>query len=119
MFLKREDSWIKKDEKDFPVSQETLNSAVNNLATLDAEQELKDPQKLEEYDLDKPQNKITLTEKDGSETALQIGMKNENTGQYYVKKESGDNSIYLVAADALDPFMGNSMYLLRQKLFQQ
>ena len=47
VFEKEEDSWIKKDEKDFPVSQETLNSAVNNLATLDAEQELKDPQKLE------------------------------------------------------------------------
>ena len=84
VFEKEEHSWIKKDEKDFPVSQETLNSAVNNLATLDAEQELKDPQKLEEYDLDKPQTKLTLTEKDGSETAFQIGMKNEYTGQYYV-----------------------------------
>ena len=49
VFEKEEDSWIKKDEKDFPVSQETLNSAVNNLATLDAEQELKDPQKLEDH----------------------------------------------------------------------
>ena len=76
----------------------------------------KDPQKLEEYDLDKPQNKITLTEKDGSETALQIGMKDENTGQYYVKKESGDNSIF-VAADAWIHLWEQNMNLLRQKLF--
>jgi len=117
VFEKDGDSWIKKDEKDFPVSQETLNSAVNNLVTLDAEQELKDPQKLEEYDLDKPKNKITLTEKDGSETAFQIGMKNENTGQYYVKKESEDNSIYLVAADALDPFMGTEYEFAQAEAF--
>lgn len=117
VFEKDGDSWIKKDEKDFPVSQETLNSAVNNLAALDAEQELKDPQKLEEYDLDKPQNKITLTEKDGSETSLQIGMKNENTGQYYVKKESDDNSIYLVAADVLDPFMGTEYEFAQVEAF--
>lgn len=117
VFEKNGDSWIKKDETDFPVSQETLNSAVNNLAALDAEQEIKDPQKLEEYDLDKPQNKITLTEKDGSETALQIGMKNESTDQYYVKKESDDNRIYLVAADALDPFMGTEYEFAQAEAF--
>lgn len=41
---------------------------------------------LSEYDLDSPQNEIKLTTDDG-DTVLQIGMENESTSQYYVKKK--------------------------------
>lgn len=117
IFEKDSDSWIKKDEKDFPVSQEALNSAVKDLAVLDAEQEIKDPEKLEEYDLDEPQNEITLTEKDGNKTVLQIGMKNESTNQYYIKKSDDNNRVYLVASDKLDSFMGTEYEFAQAEAF--
>lgn len=107
IFEKKEDVWTKKGEEDFPVSQDTIDGAVNSLASLDADQELTEPEELSEYDLDKPQNEIVLAAQDGSETILQVGMKNEASGQYYVKRQDEDN-VYLAAETALTPFMGTA-----------
>lgn len=107
IFEKKEDVWTKKGEEDFPVSQDTIDGAVNSLVSLDADQELTEPEELSEYDLDKPQNEIVLTAQDGSETILQVGMKNEASGQYYVKRQDEDN-VYLAAETALTPFMGTA-----------
>lgn len=107
IFEKKEDSWIKKGEEDFPVSQDTIDGAVNSLAALDADQELTEPEDLSEYDLDKPQNEIVLTAQDGSETVLLVGMKNEASAQYYVKRSDQDK-VYLVSGTALESFMGTA-----------
>ena len=108
VFEKVGDKWVKKDEPDFPVSQDTLDGAVNALTALSADQKLENPGDLSEYDLDKPQNQITLTEEDGNRIILQVGMKNEASGQYYLKKSEDDKDIYLVSAVSLDPFMGTA-----------
>lgn len=108
VFEKDGDKWVKKDEPDFPVSQDTLDGAVNALTALSADQKLENPGDLSEYDLDKPQNQITLTEEDGNRTVLQVGMKNESSGQYYMKKSEDDKNVYLVSAVSLDPFMGTA-----------
>lgn len=108
VFEKDGDKWVKKDEPDFPVNQDTLDGAVNALTALSADQKLEDPEDLSEYDLDKPQNQITLTEEDGNRTVLQVGMKNESSGQYYMKKSEDDKNVYLVSAVSLDPFMGTA-----------
>lgn len=108
VFEKVGDKWVKKDEPDFPVNQDTLDGAVNALTALSADQKLENPGDLSEYDLDKPQNQITLTEEDGNRTVLQVGMKNESSGQYYMKKSEDDKNVYLVSAVSLDPFMGTA-----------
>ena len=115
-FEKEEDAWSKKGEEDFPVSQDTIDGAVNSLAALEADQELTGPEDLSEYDLDKPQNKIVLTTQDGSETVLLVGMKNEVSGQYYVKKPD-KNNVYLVSETVLTPFMGNAYSFAEAEAF--
>lgn len=115
-FEKEEDTWSKKGEEDFPVSQDTIDGAVNSLAALEADQELTEPEDLSEYDLDKPQNKIVLTTQDGSETVLLVGMKNEVSGQYYVKKPD-KNNVYLVSETVLTPFMGNAYSFAEAEAF--
>ena len=108
VFEKDGDNWVKKDEPDFPVSQDTLDGAVNALTALSADQKLEDPEDLSEYDLDKPQNQITLTEEDGNRTVLQVGMKNESSGQYYMKKSEDDKNEYLVTAESQEPIMATA-----------
>ena len=115
-FEKEEDTWSKKGEEDFPVSQDTIDGAVNSLAALEADQELTGPEDLSEYDLDKPQNKIVLTTQDGSETVLLVGMKSEVSGQYYIKKPDKDN-VYLVSETVLTPFMGNAYSFAEAEAF--
>lgn len=117
VFEKDGDKWVKKDEPDFPVNQDTLDGAVNALTALSADQKLENPGDLSEYDLDKPQNQITLTEEDGNHIILQVGMKNEASGQYYLKKSEDDKDIYLVSAVSLEPFMGTAYEFAQAESF--
>ncbi len=104
-FDKKDDTWSEKGDADFPVDQDTLNTAVGGVASLSAAQEISDVEDLSEYDLDSPQNEITLTTDDGG-TVLQIGMENESTSQYYVRKSDDDKKVYLIDSSAVEPFMG-------------
>ena len=104
-FDKKDDAWSEKSDADFPVDQDTVNTAVGGIASLSAAQEISDVEDLSEYDLDSPQNEIKLTTDDG-DTVLQIGMENTSTSQYYVKKSDDDKNVYLVDSSAVEPFMG-------------
>lgn len=104
-FDKKDDTWSEKSDADFPVNQDTVNSAVGGVASFSAAQEISDVEDLSEYDLDSPQNEIKLTTDDG-DTVLQIGMENTSTSQYYVKKSDDDKNVYLVDSSAVEPFMG-------------
>ena len=103
-FDKKDDSWTEKSDADFPVNQDTVDNAVKGVASLTADQEISDVEDLSQYELDDPQNTITLTTADG-DTTLQVGMESSNN-QYYVKKEDDDKNVYLVSSTSLEPFMG-------------
>ena len=103
-FDKKDDSWTEKSDANFPVNQDTVDSAVKGVASLTADQEISDVEDMSQYDLDNPQNTITLTTADG-DTSLQIGMESSNN-QYYVKKEDDDKNVYLVSSSSIEPFMG-------------
>lgn len=105
-FDKKDDTWSDKSDVDFPVNQDTVNDAVEGIASLTAAQEISDVDDLSEYDLDSPQNEIKLVTDDG-DTVIQVGMKNDSTSQYYVKKSDDDKNVYLVDSSAVEPFMGN------------
>lgn len=104
---KEDNGWVRKDETDFPLNQDSVDSAVNNAIQLTADQKITDVEDLSEYDIDSPQNEIKITTEDGTETVLQVGMENSSTSQYYVKKADDDKTVYLVSQSSLEPFMGS------------
>ena len=93
-FDKKDVSWTEKSDANFPVNQDTVDSAVKGVASLTADQEISDVEDMSLFDLDNPQNTITQTSADG-DSSLQIGMESSNN-QYYVKKEDDDKNVYLV-----------------------
>lgn len=103
-FDKKDDTWTEKSDANFPVNQDTVDSAVKGVASLTADQEISDVEDMSQYDLDNPQNTITLTTADG-DTTLEVGMESSNN-QYYVKKADDDNNVYLVSSTSIEPFMG-------------
>lgn len=103
-FDKKDDSWTEKSDANFPVNQDTVDSAVKGVASLTADQEISDVEDMSQYDLDSPQNTITLTTADG-DTTLEVGMESSNN-QYYVKKADDDKNVYLVSSSSIEPFMG-------------
>ena len=103
-FDRKDDTWTEKSDADFPVNQDTVDNAVKGVTSLTADQEISDVEDLSQYDLDDPQNTITLTTADG-DTTLQVGMESSNN-QYYVKKADDDKNVFLVSSTSLEPFMG-------------
>lgn len=113
-FEKEGDSWVKTDEKQFPVSQEKIQEAVSALTSIDADRVLENTEDLSEYGLDEPQNTITVTTNDDKQTSIRIGIENESTSQYYVNKDDDRNTVYVVAESSVTPFM-NSLYDYAEK----
>lgn len=62
-FEKDDDSWVKKDETDFPVNQTILDSAASAIASVDSDRVLEDVDDLSEYGLDSPSNTIKIVTK--------------------------------------------------------
>ena len=113
---KEDDSWVKKGETEFPLSQDSVSSAVSGIAALTADQKLEETADLSEYDLEEPENEITVLTDDGEETTVQVGMMNSSS-QYYVKKAGDDENVYLVSSSSLDPFMGSVYDLAEAETF--
>lgn len=108
-FKKEEDVWVKEDEEDFPVDQDVLNNAVSSISLVDAERVLENVDDLGEYELDNPENTITILSDDQDTTVIRVGMKNDSTNQYYVSSNDDRNTVYVVGAASISPFM-NSLY---------
>ena len=108
-FEKKDGTWVKKNETDFPVDQDTLDSAASCISCVTADRVLTDVEDLSEYGLDVPSNTITVTTDDASVTVLQIGIENSSTGQYYIYKDDDKDKVYVVSDSVVIPFM-DSLY---------
>lgn len=89
----------------FPVDQDKLIEAIGSLNNVEADRVLDNVTDTTEYGLDDPTNTITITDKDGKETVLHVGMENASTSQYYVENGEDESKIYVVADSVFQPFM--------------
>lgn len=109
VFEKDGDSWIKQDEKEFPVNENTITNAVGVFPDMKADRILEDVENLNEYGLDSPQNTVTITTEDDETIVMRIGIENESTSQYYISKDEDRHTVYVVPTAYAEPFM-NSLY---------
>ena len=105
-FEKDGDSWVKSDETDFPVDQDKIDTLVSSLSSVKAERTLEDVEDASEYELDQPENTITVTTEDGETTVIQIGMENDSTSQEYVDLNGDSSTVYVVSNSAFASFEG-------------
>lgn len=109
-FEKKDDSWVKKDDTDFPVNQSTLDSAASSVTSVESDRVLEDVDDLVEYGLDSPANTIKIVTKsededgDDTTTTLYVGDENSSTSQYYVRKDDDEKTVYLVDSSCVEPF---------------
>ena len=109
-FEKKDDSWVKKDDTDFPVNQSILDSAASSVTSVESDRVLEDVDNLAEYGLDSPANIIKIVTKsedeDGDDTTatLYVGDENSSTSQYYVRKDDDEKTVYLVDSSCVEPF---------------
>lgn len=108
-FVREDGTWYKDDEREFPVDQDVLSDAASSVSEINADRVLDDVENLNEYDLDSPQNTITVKTEDGNETVIRVGMKNDSTSQYYITLNDEKNKVYVVDSSPVEPYL-KSLY---------
>ena len=105
-FEKDGDSWVKSDETGFPVDQDKIDTLVSFLNSIKAERTLENVEDASEYELDQPDNTITVTTEDGETTVIQLGMENDSTSQEYIDLNKDSSTVYVVSNSTFSSFEG-------------
>ena len=105
-FEKDGDSWVKSDETDFPVDQDKIDTLVSSMNSIKAERTLENVEDASEYELDQPENTITVTTEDGETTVIQLGMENDSTSQEYIDLNKDSSTVYVVSNSTFSSFEG-------------
>lgn len=105
-FEKDGDSWVKSDETGFPVDQDKIDTLVSSLNSIKAERTLENVEDASEYELDQPDNTITVTTEDGGTTVIQLGMENDSTSQEYIDLNKDFSTVYVVSNSTFSSFEG-------------
>ncbi|MCD7840835.1 MAG: DUF4340 domain-containing protein [Lachnospiraceae bacterium] len=102
--LQDDDTWQKDDDETFPVDSSALLAPLDEAAELKSVRTLTEVEDISEYGLDEPQNTITLTDEDGTETIITIGDNNASTGNDYLMLNEDETTIYTVSTDLSSAF---------------
>ena len=105
-FEKDGDSWVKSDETAFPVDRDKIDTLVSSLNSIKAERTLENVEDASEYELDQPENTITVTTEDGETTVIQLGMENDSTSQEYIDLNKDSSTVYVVSNSTFSSFEG-------------
>lgn len=105
-FEKDGDSWVKSDETGFPVDQDKIDTLVSSLNSIKAERTLENVEDASEYELDQPDNTITVTTEDGETTVIQLGMEIDSTSQEYIDLNKDSSTVYVVSNSTFSSFEG-------------
>ena len=105
-FEKDGDSWVKSDETGFPVDQDKIDTLVSSMNSIKAERTLENVEDASEYELDQPENTITVTTEDGETTVIQLGMENDSTSQEYIDLNEDSSTVYVVSNSTFSSFKG-------------
>ena len=105
-FEKDGDTWIKNDESEFPVDQDKLDTLAGSFSSVTAERTLENVEDVSEYELDQPENTITITTDDGETTVIQVGMENDSTSQEYIELNNDSSTVYVVGSTTFQSFEG-------------
>lgn len=97
---------MKSDETAFPVDQDKMDTLISSLSSVKAERTLEDVEDASEYELEQPENTITVTMEDGSETVIRVGMENDSTSQEYIDLDKDSSTVYVVSNSTFQSFEG-------------
>lgn len=95
--------WKLKGEPEFPVDQTAVSQAVNAISSVEAQYVIENAENPEQYELDAPANTLVITDTDGQETSVGVGMK-DSDGNYYIYLNEDKSTVYLIQGGAVTPF---------------
>lgn len=98
-FTKTEENWSADGNDSFVVDDDKVESVVSALVEMTANRKMEKVSDLKEYGLDEPVQVVSLTDADGTETAIYWGSNNSVTGDDYLYVSGDEKTVYTVASD--------------------
>lgn len=95
-FVKDGDKWYYSKNKKYPITQSSLESLASTFQKIEAVRELKNPDALKDYGLDKPTYTVNVKDKSGKSVTYYIG---NATGENYYITYGDKSKIYTVSSD--------------------
>lgn len=96
--------WVKDGDKDFPLSQDLVNTMANTFSGMNATKMVtEEAEDLGEFGLDKPVLSIDVTMKDGTINNLKLGLEYTMESGYYACT-SAEKNVFIVAESIYSAF---------------
>lgn len=103
-FVKKEDVWKLESDETFPVDEDALLSPLSQLEELKAVRTLTEVKSAADFGLEQAQNKIFVTDTEGTTYTLTIGDTNESTGDDYLMMNEDPSVIYTIDSAVCSAF---------------
>lgn len=94
-FVKEEGNWYYSEDKEIPMSQDSVQAVADMIAGLTAVRELENPDELSGYGLAEPSYMIHYENEDGKGAEIQIG---NETGDYYYATVTPEETVYTISS---------------------
>lgn len=94
-FVKEEETWKYTEDEKIPLNQAVVSNIISGLTSVKAQRKLEDVENPGDYGLAEPKLKVTITDKDNTETVLNFGDDNEAVSGAYMSIGNNEK-IYLV-----------------------
>lgn len=96
--------WLNEELPDFPISYDTLSTAVYALENLVGNRKLENvtEEDLAEFGLDVPEYTVTAEGEDGTVFTMYVGSQNGTTGDYYAQVKGEDTAVYTISSNVVN-----------------
>ncbi|MBR1866572.1 MAG: DUF4340 domain-containing protein [Lachnospiraceae bacterium] len=100
IFVLSDGQWKLQSDKDFAVSESTLQTMLQTVTELSAVREITEPDDLAGYGLDAPVQTLTIQNEKGDTCTICWGSTNDITGDDYLYIKEKPDSVYTVSGSA-------------------
>lgn len=96
--VKEKNTWKIKDDKAFPLDQDRIVDMVDEMTGVAADKVVTEKcEDLAEYNLDKPELTVEITDKSGETQELLVGMESLSGGGRYACRSTDKSTVYLIS----------------------
>lgn len=105
-FVKEEDTWYLKDDKDTSLNQDSVEEIADAIKNLTATRELESPDALSDYGLEEPVYTVQYTA-DGETKTIYIGNTSDPAGEEYYATTEEKDKVYTIDSELVSSMSFN------------
>lgn len=114
-FAQKEETWTYTDQENFPLDTDLLETKIGAITSVISTRIIENPESVEDYGVEDPAVRITITTTDDKTQTLEIGNENSAVSGCYLTVNGETDKIYLVDAQLKSDFQFDIKDLAEQE----